>query len=229
MFEVDVELGQIRTHPIHHRRTVGRPSSRKTTRRCRRSRAPRGLPVGAPPQPRPRSSPARLCLYDEQFRDLKKTWTAARFIERSAEWLALDRQGEAAPGGPAARAALLRADHIIIPDDLFSDERSFSQRLAIEPIKYPDRDIRLHVEEALHPRPRRPSPKRRPEEGTARIRRTRLPLRPPESRDHPNRPANIHDLTRAPGRSRHDLLPDFRARRQGVETGRGHSRVPPSS
>ena len=38
--------------------------------------------------------PRSLCLYDERYEDVKRGWTAPRFVHRVREWLALSSRGE---------------------------------------------------------------------------------------------------------------------------------------
>lgn len=43
---------------------------------------------------RDKEFPRSLCLYDEEYRNLKRSWTAQRFVERIRQWLALTAKGE---------------------------------------------------------------------------------------------------------------------------------------
>ncbi len=137
MFEVDVELGQIHTHPIQHRERLVAifPRDDATIPEVLSLRA--DFPSVPHLNLRHQELPRSLCLYDERFRDLKKTWTAARFIERIREWLSLTAKGRLHQDDQPLEPLFFAADHIILPDDLFDDEQSLSERLSIELIRYP--------------------------------------------------------------------------------------------
>lgn len=137
VFEVDVELGQIRANPIQHRERLVAvfPQDDATTPEVLALRA--DFPSVPHLNLRLEEFPRSLCLYDEPYRDLRKTWTAPRFIERVREWLALTAKGILHQDDQPLEPLFVSADHAILPDDLFDDERAISQRLTIEPIRYP--------------------------------------------------------------------------------------------
>ena len=178
VFEVDVELGQIRTHPIQHReRLVAVFRDDDTTPEVLALRE--DFPSVPHLNLRLHELPRSLCLYDERFRDLKKTWTAPRFIERIREWLALTAKGNLHQDDQPLEPLFLAAHHIVLPDDLFDDDQKLSQRLAIEPITYPSGKIVCILKKAPPQLSAQAKPSaRRPKESSARIRRHRLPLRP---------------------------------------------------
>lgn len=76
--------------------------------------------------------PRSLCLYEESYRDQKRSWTAATFLRRIQEWLELTAKGilhqEDQPLEP-----LLSGDdgHIVLPHDLLGRDHSLPIHLYI--------------------------------------------------------------------------------------------------
>ena len=138
VFEAEVELGQLRVHPIRPRERLVAlfPPDDATTPEVLSLRD--DFPSVPHRSLRYDEFPRSLCLYDEPFRDLKKTWTAARFLERVRDWLALTAKGRLHHEDQPLEPLFVAQDHVILPDDLFDGERDFSQRLRIEPIEYPN-------------------------------------------------------------------------------------------
>ena len=65
--------------------------------------------------------PRSLCLYDESYEDLKRRWTAARFVERVREWLCLTARGELhRPDQPLEPLFLAHGGELVVPSDLFA-------------------------------------------------------------------------------------------------------------
>ncbi len=131
VFDVEVELPQIRTHPIERReRFAAIFSSADDT-----SPEVLALREGFPRVPhlnlRAQELPRSLCLYEESYRDLKRRWTAARFVAHLREWLALTAKGSLHQEDQPLEPILLEADGILlIPGDTFSSESS-EKRLRI--------------------------------------------------------------------------------------------------
>jgi integrative and conjugative element protein (TIGR02256 family) len=141
VFEVDVELGQLRTHFVEHRERLVAVFPRDDATIPEVLALREDFPSVPHTNLRPQELPRSLCLYDELFRDLKKSWTAPRFIERIREWLALTAKGKLHHDDQPLEPLFFAADHIIIPDDLFDEQQSLSQRLSINPIKYPSGNL----------------------------------------------------------------------------------------
>lgn len=138
VFEVDVELGQIRKHAIQHRERLVAIFARddQTTPEVLALRE--DFPSVPHLNLRLQELPRSLCLYDQPFRDLKKTWTAPRFIERVREWLALTAKGMLHQEDQPLEPLFFAANHIILPDDLFDEGSDLSQRLHIDVLRYPN-------------------------------------------------------------------------------------------
>ena len=137
IFEVDVELGQLRKHPIRHRERLAALFARDD------QTAPEVLALrdDFPSVPhlnlRLEEYPRSLCLYDERFRDIKKSWTAPRFVERIREWLALTAKGVLHQDDQPLEPLFFASHHVILPDDIFDEENDLSARMLIEPVRYP--------------------------------------------------------------------------------------------
>lgn len=93
VFEVEVELGQKTAYPIERDERLAALFAR-TDRTAPEVWA---LRKNFPEVPHLNIShfdfPKSLCLYEEPYRDIKRRWTAARFVERIREWLALTAKG----------------------------------------------------------------------------------------------------------------------------------------
>jgi len=65
--------------------------------------------------------PSSLCLYDEPYRDVQLRWTAAAFIQRIRDWLALTAEGKLhADDQPLEPILLGKFNTIVLPSDLSS-------------------------------------------------------------------------------------------------------------
>lgn len=68
------------------------------------------------------STPASLCLYDEPYRDVQLSWTAAGFIQRIRDWLALTAEGKLHGSDQPLEPILLGPfNTLIIPSELSSE------------------------------------------------------------------------------------------------------------
>lgn len=94
LLEVEVELGQIQRHPIE---SVERLEVLffKGDRDMPEVLALReDFPSVPHLNLRPFSIPRSLCLYEEKYVELKRSWTASVFVERIRTWLALTAKGK---------------------------------------------------------------------------------------------------------------------------------------
>jgi hypothetical protein len=82
---------------------------------------------------RSESRPTSLCLYDQPYRDIQLSWTAAGFIQRIREWLALTAEGKLhADDQPLEPILLGPFNTLIIPSDLSSKmERPGAEHLYV--------------------------------------------------------------------------------------------------
>lgn len=218
VFEVDVELGQIRTHPIQHRERLVAifPRDDATIPEVLSLRA--DFPSVPHLNLRLEELPRSLCLYDERFRDLKKTWTSARFVERIREWLALTAKGKLHQDDQPLEPLFFASDHVVLPDDLFDDQQSLSQRLSIEPIRYPSGKLVCILTKAP---PQAPAPAKPPTGGN---KASPLEFVAATFRCAPQshgvirkQPANLQDLHEVLAEVGTDFLSELRARVKGWE------------
>ena len=137
VFEVDVEIGQIRRHEIQHRERLAAVFFARDEEPPDVLSLRKDFPSAPHLNLRLTEIPRSLCLYDERFRDIKRRWTAPRFIERIREWLALTAKGTLHQEDQPLEPLFFAIHHVILPDDLFEDESDFSQKLHIEAIEHP--------------------------------------------------------------------------------------------
>lgn len=65
--------------------------------------------------------PRDLCLYEEKYEELKRRWTAPRFVNRIREWLELTARGELHQHDQQLEPLLMDyAAHIVLPPDLLT-------------------------------------------------------------------------------------------------------------
>lgn len=131
VFEVDVEVPQIRVYEIEHRERIAAifSASDEVMPKVEALRAdfPRVPHLNLHRQEYPRD----LCLYEESYRDLKRQWTAPRFVRRIREWLALTAKGELhQPDQPLEPLLLDYWGHIVLPHDIAQASGS-TQRLYV--------------------------------------------------------------------------------------------------
>ena len=75
--------------------------------------------------------PRSLCLYDERYEELKRSWTSTRFVQRVRWWLELTARGELhRDDQPLERILMDYSGWIVLPPDLSMDvaERLFVTR-----------------------------------------------------------------------------------------------------
>ena len=94
VFAVEVELGQLRAHPIRNFERVSASFLHGDDISPEVLALREDFPVVPHLNLRPFERPRSLCLYDEPYSDLKRRWTSARFVERIREWLALTAKGK---------------------------------------------------------------------------------------------------------------------------------------
>lgn len=135
VFDVEVELPQVRIHPIErHERIAAVFSSADNAPPevlALREGFPRVPHLNLQTQELPRS----LCLYQEPYRALKRRWTAARFVARVREWLALTAKDRLHHEDQPLEPILMDPDGILfVPSDLLASESS-EEPLCITPVR----------------------------------------------------------------------------------------------
>jgi hypothetical protein len=94
IFDADIEIPQVRVNQINARERIAVVffSSNEAMPEvlALRSDFPRVPHLNL----RRKEFPRSLCLYEESYRDLERTWTAQRFVKRIREWLALTAKGK---------------------------------------------------------------------------------------------------------------------------------------
>jgi hypothetical protein len=131
VFDVEVEVPQLRTHPIERReRIAARFANDDQT-------MPEALALRADFPDVPHLNlqlhefPRSLCLYEQPYRELKRQWTAPRFVERIRTWLALTAKGKLHGDDQPLEPLLWGRDgDIVLPSTVFHPENA-SKRLFI--------------------------------------------------------------------------------------------------
>lgn len=94
IFDVDVEVAQLVRHPIQASERIAvrfsEPDDSSPAVYALRRDFPRVPHLNLQAQEYPRS----ICLHAERYEEVKRRWTAPRFVHRIREWLALSSRGE---------------------------------------------------------------------------------------------------------------------------------------
>jgi len=121
VFDVEVELGQRQIYDIHRYERVAVIIDRDDTTYpevlALRADFPRVPHLNLRKDELPRS----LCLFEEPYSELKLRWTAAAFLERIREWLALTAKGKLHADDQPLEPLLFGSPWpLVIPFDLFA-------------------------------------------------------------------------------------------------------------
>ena len=119
VFDVEVEIPQLRVHPIQPRERLSvtfEPTDKRIPKtealRCDFPQVPH---LNLHLQEFPRS----LCIYAERYESVKRRWTAARFVQNIRDWLALTAKGKLHQTDQPLEPVLLDfSGSITIPSDL---------------------------------------------------------------------------------------------------------------
>jgi integrative and conjugative element protein (TIGR02256 family) len=130
VFDVEIELGQVKVHDIHRHERIavifyGDDKARPEVLALRDD-----FPGVPHINLRRETFPRSLCLFEERYSELKLRWTAARFLERIREWLALTARGELhAEDQPLEPLLLGSLRPLVIPFDLLTKIRADAPEL----------------------------------------------------------------------------------------------------
>ena len=123
VFDVQLEVPNRRVHPIRRRERIAATFD-DGDRRVPKVEALRGdFPVVPHLNLHLQELPRSLCLYNERYDELKRRWTAPRFVHRIREWLELNARGELHQEDQALEPLLVDfAGHIVLPPDLMASQ-----------------------------------------------------------------------------------------------------------
>lgn len=119
VFDVEVEIPQLRVHPIQPRERLSvtfEPTDQRTPKtealRCDFPQVPHlNLHL--------QEFPRYLCIYADRYENVKQRWTAARFVQSIRDWLALTAKGKLHQSDQPLEPVLLDfIGNITIPGDL---------------------------------------------------------------------------------------------------------------
>jgi len=151
IFEVDVEVSQVPLHPIL-------PSERIAVQFNEQDIACPGVYAVRRDFPRvphlnlhTQEYPRSLCLYAERYDEVKRDWTAPRFVHRIREWLALSSRGELHHDDQPLEPLLLdHAGQIVLPRSVL-DANSAPRSLFVTSVPtQPTRRLFLVAKAAPH-------------------------------------------------------------------------------
>jgi hypothetical protein len=119
ILDVDVELGQLRTHDIQPTERVAVIFTPDEAQAPEVWTLREDFPQVPHLNLRPYEVPHSLCLFDEPFLELKARWTSAMFVERIRDWLRLTARGELHANDQALEPLILGGDGtIVVPCEL---------------------------------------------------------------------------------------------------------------
>ena len=132
VFDVEVELGQLRVHAIEARERIAAIFFVNDEQMPETLALRREFPQVPHLNLRVDELPRSLCLYDQPYSELKRQWTGPRFVERIRTWLALTAKGKLhADDQPLEPLLWGHVGHIVLPSDLPGQEDGISNQLVV--------------------------------------------------------------------------------------------------
>jgi integrative and conjugative element protein (TIGR02256 family) len=121
VFDVDVELPQIRTQPIERIERLAVVFFKRDDQVPETLALRRDFPLVPHLNLREQEFPRSICLYDERYSEIRRNWTAARYVHRVRRWLALTAKGSLhASDQPLEPLLIGQNGHIVLPSDLLA-------------------------------------------------------------------------------------------------------------
>jgi len=140
VFEVDVERPQICSYPIHSIERIAAIFAKSFEITPKVLSLRKDFPDVPHLNLQDNEFPRSLCLYEEPFQNIKRGWTAPRFIARIRDWLALTARGSLHQEDQPLEPILLDPDGILlIPSNAFA-EGSMTQPFRIIPLRDTDKE-----------------------------------------------------------------------------------------
>jgi integrative and conjugative element protein (TIGR02256 family) len=119
VFDVHLEVPNRRVHSIKRRERIAATFYDGDRLVPKVEALRKGFPVVPHLNLHVQEFPRSLCLYNERYDELKRQWTAPRFVHRIREWLELNARGELHPEDQGLEPLLVDfAGHIVLPHDL---------------------------------------------------------------------------------------------------------------
>lgn len=123
VFDVEVEIPQLRKHPIERVERLAALFDIDDTHAPEVISLRDNFPLVPHLNLRPEGFPKSLCLYDQAYADIKPRWTAARFVARAREWLALTAKGKLhQEDQPLEPLLSVSSSQIVLPSSLLNPE-----------------------------------------------------------------------------------------------------------
>ncbi len=128
VFDVEVELSQVKTHPIESVERIAAVFTSKDDI-CPEALALRKeFPYVPHLNLQLNELPRSLCLYDQPYDELKHQWTSQKFVERVRTWLALTAKGKLHDADQPLEPLLWGCvGQIVLPSDLLSSDETERQ------------------------------------------------------------------------------------------------------
>lgn len=145
VLDVEVELPQIRIHPIERFERIAAVFSERDAQMPETLALREDFPLVPHLNLRERELPRSLCLYEEPYCEIKREWTAARYTERVREWLALTAKGKLHGDDQPLEPLLLgQSGRIVLPSDIFASGGGTDiDRLFVRATKITDQEVFL--------------------------------------------------------------------------------------
>ena len=123
VLDVDVEVPQVRQHPIRSSERIAATffdsDNVLPIVHALRSDFPQVPHLNLHIEEFPRN----LCLYDERYEEISRRWTSARFVHRIREWLALTARGQLhQEDQPLEQILIDYVGHLVLPHSLLDAE-----------------------------------------------------------------------------------------------------------
>lgn len=130
--ELEPELSQKRVHPIRHREKIALEFDRQDKHAPWVYALRDDFPLVPHRNLMGFEIPRSLCIYQEAYRQQKRTWTAPKFIEDIRRWLSLTAAGNLHGEDQALEPVFLNSSiPILVPQSLLDDENEGFQNLIV--------------------------------------------------------------------------------------------------
>ena len=135
VLDVDVEVPQVRRHPIRSSERIAATFFDFDNVLPIVHALRKDFPLVPHLNLHIQEFPRNLCLYDERYEEIKHRWTSARFVHRIQEWLALTARGELhQEDQPLEQILIDHVGHLVLPHSLL-DADSEAQPLFVANIR----------------------------------------------------------------------------------------------
>lgn len=148
VFEVEVELGQLKVHPIHSVERLAVKFNPTDESFPETLALRRDFPVVPHLNLRFTEFPRSLCLYEQPYEELKHQWTAPKYVDRVRTWLALTAKGKLHDDDQPLEPLLWgNVGQLVLPSDILTRDDQSARKLRVSATSVEPLDMFLVAED----------------------------------------------------------------------------------